>query len=117
MECVKIRGYFSEYLDGTLDEQTANLVEAHVETCRGCRKELGSLQSLVQELGNLEQIEAPKEFLEQLHARMAKRFDIRSLTRTLFIPFRINLPYRFAAAAAMAVLIFFIIHTPEIESC
>lgn len=115
MECVKIRGYFSEYLDGTLDEQTANLVEVHVETCGGCKKELGSLQSLVQELGNLEQVEAPKEFLEQVHARMAKRFDIRSLTRTLLIPFRINLPYRFAAAAAMAVLIFFIIHTPEIE--
>ena len=67
------------------------------------------------ELGDLEQVEAPKEFLEQVHARMAKRFDIRSLTRTLLIPFRINLPYRFTAAAAMAVLIFFIIHTPEIE--
>lgn len=115
MECVKIRRYFSEYLDGALDEPTVNRVEDHVFTCRECRKELESLQSLVQELGDLEQVEAPKEFLEQVHARMAKRFNIRSLTRTLFIPFRINFPYRFAAAAAMAVLIFFIIHTPEIE--
>ena len=115
MECVKIRLYFSEYLDGTLDEQIVNLVEDHVFTCRECRKVLSSLQSLVQDLGDLEQVKAPKEFLEQVHARMAKRFDIRSLIKTLFIPFRIKIPYQFAAAAAMAVLIFFIIHTPDIE--
>ncbi len=115
MECAEIRPRLSEYMDGVLDAQTMSLVEKHMLTCRECKKTLESFQSLVQELSDLHPIKPPDDFLEQLHERMAKRFDLKNLMRRLFFPFRIKIPLQFATAAAMAVLIFFIIRTPEIE--
>lgn len=115
MECEKIRRHLSEYIDGTLDAETMVRVQEHLSSCKHCEQALDSLQTLVQELGDMEHIKAPDDFLEQIHDRMAKRFDLSALMKTLLIPFRVRIPYRFATAAAMAVLIFFIIHTPEIE--
>lgn len=115
MECAEIRPSLSEYLDSALDAQTMRLVEKHVLTCRKCKETLESLRSVVQELGDLHPVKPPEDFIEQLHDRMTKRFSLKELTMRLFVPFRIKIPLQFATAAAMAVLIFFIIHTPEIE--
>jgi hypothetical protein len=46
---------------------------------------------------------------------MTKRFSLKELAMRMFVPFRIKIPLQFATAAAMAALIFLIIHTPEIE--
>jgi len=115
MECAKIRHLLSEYLDGTLDAGTMALVQEHLSSCNDCEQALDSLQTLVQELGNMEHLKAPDDFLEQIHARTAKRFDLSAWARAMLIPFRVRIPYRFATVAAMAILIFFIIHTPELE--
>jgi len=115
MECAEIRRSLSGYLDSALDAQTTSLVEKHVLTCRACRETLESLRSVVQELGDLRPVKPPEDFIEQLHDRMATRFSLKELTMRLFVPFQIKIPFQFATAAAMAVLIFFIIHTPEIE--
>ncbi len=115
MECEKIRNHLSEYMDGILDAETMSLIQEHVSSCKDCEQELDSLQTLVQELGNMEQKKAPDNFLEQIHARKAKRFDVNEWFRAMLMPFRVRIPYRFATVAAMALLIFFIIHTPELE--
>ncbi len=115
MECEKIRHLLSGYIDGVLDAGPMALVREHLSSCKDCEQALGSLQTLVQELGDMEHIKAPDDFLDQVHARTAKRFNLSVLMKTLLIPFRVSLPYRFATAAAMAILIFIIIHTPEIE--
>jgi hypothetical protein len=115
MECARIRQHLSGFMDDVLDAQTKNLVEKHLLTCKGCKQELESLQSLVQDLGSLESVNAPVDFLERLHDRMAPGFDFGKLMQKLFIPFRIKIPFQFATAAAMAVLIFFIIHTPDMK--
>ncbi len=115
MECEKIRHHLSGYIDGALDAETKALVQAHLSSCKDCKQALDSLQTLAQELGDMEYIKAPDDFLDQVHARMAKRFDLNAFIKTLFIPFSVRIPYRFATAAAMAVLIFFIIRTPELE--
>jgi len=36
MRCWDARQHVSEYLDGALDDSTAHLVEAHLETCPTC---------------------------------------------------------------------------------
>jgi len=66
-------------------------------------------------MGSLGSVNAPVDFLERLHDRKAAGVDFRKLMQKLFIPFRIKIPFQFATAAAMAVLIFLIIHTPEIK--
>jgi hypothetical protein len=115
MECAEIRPRLSEYLDGILDHQTKGLVRKHLSECVACSEALESLQTLVQELGNLRPVKPPDDFLEQLHGRMAKRSGLRVLRKMLFVPFQVKIPLQFATAAAMGVLIFFIIRTPEIE--
>ena len=115
MECIEIRSHLSAYVDGFLDPQTKNLVEEHVSTCKACRQTLESLQSLVQELSDLKQVKAPDDFLEQVHFCMTKRFDFHAWMKKMFVPLRLKIQYTFATAAAMAVLMFFIIHMPQMK--
>jgi anti-sigma factor RsiW len=110
MECPEIKSLLSEYIDGTLDAETKELVDQHVLTCGHCRKELASLRALVQELGSLESVEPPKDFLVQLHKRLDKRSRFSILVRSLFLPFRIKIPLQVAGAVAMAVLVFSVFH-------
>ena len=63
----------------------------------------------------MERVKAPDDFLEQLHDRMANRPRLKMWANRLFMPFRVKVPIQFAAAVAMAVLVFFMIHRPDVE--
>jgi len=108
MECAKIEERLSEYVDDVLDGETKALIEKHLSTCERCQEELASLKALVKELGSLESVEAPKDFLERVHERMEPRFGVGKLIRWLFVPVRIKVPLEFATAAAIAILIFYV---------
>lgn len=115
MECPTIKELLSEYIDGILDSQTRALVEEHLSTCEECRKELASLKAVVEELGSLESVEAPRDFLEKLHERMEPRFTFRKVMRMLFVPARIKVPLEAATVLAIAILIFGGLHTDQPE--
>lgn len=115
MECEEVRPHLSAYVDGFLDPQIKSYVEEHVSTCKSCRQSLESLQVLVQELSDLKQVKAPDDFLEQVHIQMTKKSIFHTFMKKMFAPLRVKIPYPFTTAAAMAVLIFFIIHTPQMK--
>ena len=115
MDCANIQRHFSEYLDGVLDAQTRALIEKHFSACKECQKELESMKALVHDLGDLESVKAPDDFLEQLHERMDARFDFRDYIKRLSNIFRMRIPLQIATATAMAVLIFAIVYTPRME--
>ncbi len=115
MECAKIKRLLSGYLDKVLDAQTTSVVEKHLLTCDVCRQELASLQSLVNELRGLDPVVPPADFVEKLHSHITLGSEYKGLWRKLFVPFQIKIPFQFAAVAAMAVLVFLLIRTPEIE--
>jgi hypothetical protein len=115
MECATIKELLSEYMDDTLDPNIRARLEDHLVTCKGCTEELTSLRALVQELHSLEPVEAPADFLDELHKRMEPRFQFSKILRMLFIPARIKIPLEFATVAVMAVLIFSFLHTQEAE--
>jgi hypothetical protein len=129
MECAKIKDLLSEYIDGTLDAQTKALIDEHLLACPKCNEELASLKTLISELGSVESLKAPDDFLEKLHERLEPRFSFRKimhmlfvpgrikipLERILFVPGRIKIPLEFATATAMAVLIFSILYIQEPE--
>jgi hypothetical protein len=106
MNCDEIKKLLSEYVDGVLDEKTKALVEAHLSTCRDCKEELASLKRLVNELGSLESVAPPRDFLNQLHERMEQRSWFSKILRAMFVPMRLKIPLEFAGAAAMAILVF-----------
>ncbi len=60
MECSVIREKLSLYIDGMLDEQSLEMVEAHLAGCEECRKELAALREIIQTAGDIETVEPPK---------------------------------------------------------
>jgi hypothetical protein len=110
MECDEIKELLSEYVDDMLDPETKAVVDEHLSACGDCQQELVSLKALVSDLDSLESVEAPKDFLDQLHERMEKRSRFSEILRTLFVPIRVKIPLEFAGAVAVAILVFSILH-------
>ena len=110
MECVRLKELLSEYIDGTLDQETRKAVEKHLSTCKGCAEELASLRSLVEELGSLEKVKPPGDFLEQLHERLEAPSVFTRIVRKLFVPFHVKIPLELATATLLAVLVFSLFH-------
>jgi hypothetical protein len=110
MNCGETKGLLSEYVDEVLDEKTKALVDEHLSTCKDCQQEFASLKRLVKELGSLESVQPPKDFLKQLHERIEQRSRFSKILRTLFVPMRVKIPLEFAGAAVMAILIFSVLH-------
>jgi len=106
MNCEQVKELLSEYVDGVLDPKTKARVDEHLSACKCCQDELASLKALVNELGSLESVAPPGDFLDQLHERMKQRSCFSRILRTLFVPMRLKIPLEFAGAAAMAILVF-----------
>ena len=117
MDCSAIRELLSEFIDGILDVKAKEAVEKHISTCENCNQELASLSAVVEEVGSLDQVKAPADFLEKIHERMEPSFSIDRLIRKLFVPFHIKIPLELAAAATVTILVVLVlnIQQPEIQ--
>jgi hypothetical protein len=117
MDCASILELLSDYIDGTLDVQTQIAVEKHIAVCNNCKQEVDSLRAIVDELGALEPVKAPEDFLEKIHERMEKRSGFNKILRKLFLPFHIKIPLELAAAATVTILVVLVlnIQQPEIK--
>ncbi len=113
MKCSDIKERLSEYVDDILDPETRALLDEHLSACKDCQHTLASLKAVVSELGALDSVEPPEDFLDQLHERMEKRPRFPRILRTLFMPMRVKIPLEFAGAVAVAILVFSILHTQK----
>ncbi|MBW2206153.1 MAG: zf-HC2 domain-containing protein [Deltaproteobacteria bacterium] len=112
MECSKVKELLSEYLDGMLDEEASARVQAHLSECADCRDEHASLKALVHELGAMEAVTPPVDFLARLHERMEEPSWFSKLMHTLFVPLRFKIPLEFAAVALAVMIIFSMLNVP-----
>lgn len=110
MECARCKELLSDYIDGILDARTNKLLEEHLLVCKGCREDLDSLRALVQEMGSLESLEAPGDFLEKVHERIEQRSKLGQILRKLFVPVRIKVPLELATVTVMAILILAVVN-------
>jgi anti-sigma factor RsiW len=108
-DCSEIRNLLSEYLDDALDAKAKALADEHLRTCPACRKELNSLKTLVKEMGSLEPVKAPADFLDQLHRRMQRPSKLAKIREWLFYPLRVKIPLQLAGAPGAAPIIFAIL--------
>jgi hypothetical protein len=108
-DCSEIRTLLSEYLDDALDAKAKALADEHLRSCPACREELDSLKTLVKDLGSMESVRAPADFLDQLHKRMERPSRVSTLREWLFYPLRVKIPLQLAGAAVMALIIFSIL--------
>jgi len=112
-DCSQIKSLLSEYLDDALDDKAKALADEHLRTCAACREELDSLKALVKDIGSLESVKAPADFLAELHKRMEPRSRLSGVRDRLFYPLRVKIPLQLAGAAAVALLVFSILPTQE----
>jgi hypothetical protein len=117
MDCAAILDLLSEYIDGTLDVQTRTAVEKHIAVCENCKQELAALRAMVDELGALDPVKPPEDFLEKIHERLETRSGLNKIFRKLFVPFHIKIPLELAAAATVTILVVLVlnIQQPEIQ--
>lgn len=59
MDCSRVIGKLSSYVDGVLEEHDLGIVEAHLAQCDGCRRELATLTALIQAAGRIDQAAPP----------------------------------------------------------
>jgi hypothetical protein len=113
MDCSGIQERLSEYIDGALDEKTAQSVEKHMTTCKGCKEMYASLSAVVKELNALEPMAAPADILEKIHQRMKPRPQVNRFFKKLFFPFKVKIPLQLAAAATVCILVVLVIHLQQ----
>ena len=61
-ECQKIEGMLSPYIDHQLTPSEQGLVEAHIERCQACQRELESLRAVVNLLHRVPIVSPPRSF-------------------------------------------------------
>lgn len=75
MRCWDARKHISDYLDGTLDQATARIVESHLETCPTCPPLYAALVNAHQRLGELRDPDTviPPQLEEAIHDTLVSR--------------------------------------------
>lgn len=111
MDCAKIKKLLPAYMDGDLDARLRETVQAHVGKCDACNKELLSLKELIKELESLDDLEAPKDFMEKVYQRIENPSCFHRIRSSLFFPPKIKIPLEIAGLAAAAAVFFFIYNT------
>jgi anti-sigma factor RsiW len=70
IDCKHVWSYISEYLDGTLLDETRKTVQRHLEHCEICSAILDSTRSVIILVADDRVFELPVGFSERLHARI-----------------------------------------------
>lgn len=106
MNCEKVSGQFSAYLDGQLAAAEREAVRAHLAECARCRDELDALARTVYAVADLPRLRAPSELRDQVMARLDGVAPAEAR------PPRWRVYWGAAAAVAFAVAIMLLTRSP-----
>jgi hypothetical protein len=70
LECKHVWEQISGYLDGSLDAETLEMVQKHLEHCEICSAILDSTRNILMLTADDRVFELPVDFSERLHARL-----------------------------------------------
>jgi hypothetical protein len=74
IECKHVWNYISDYLDNTLDADTREIVQKHLEHCEICSAILDSTRNIIILTADNRVFELPVGFSARLHARLDEEF-------------------------------------------
>jgi hypothetical protein len=105
MDCQKVEGWLSEYIESSLPAENMGQVAEHLRTCPQCSALFGEMQSIISLCHSFPTLEIDPDFVEKVLLRTSGRprrrsfteFLSQSLKRPLFTP-------RFAVGAGLATL-------------
>jgi anti-sigma factor RsiW len=79
IECRHVWDYISEYIDGSLPEETRELVQRHLEHCEICSAILDSTRNILVLTADDRTFELPLGYSERLHARLTAELEKASV--------------------------------------
>ena len=116
MTCHEARELFSALIDEALDAGERGAVEAHLETCAECRRELERFRATVSLLRAVEPARAPAGFVGRVLDAARPTPWYRRLLSALFLPWPVKLPAEAAAVVLVAVGVVYLYNaTPELQ--
>jgi predicted anti-sigma-YlaC factor YlaD len=104
MKCANVRKHLSEYIDGKLEGKLKEQVEEHLLSCKACSEDLDTIMAIKKQLGNMEEIEVPKDFISKIHKRIEDGSDFKKIFNSLFKPARVKVPLELAAGLTAVVV-------------
>lgn len=104
MKCERIKELMSAYIDNEINEVDKAKFEKHIAQCPECKEEYELLLAVVNECSEIDEVELPEEFREELHNKLLQAKESKSRGLSDFI--RRNKWRVYAGTAAAAVLIF-----------
>ena len=108
MNCKTTENYLSAYIDGELEETMRQNVAAHISECPRCQAKADELKAAAKQLSKAPKVSAPADFTKRLYDRLEQPPLWERLLNRLFKPFHIKIPLELATAAALGVLVVFV---------
>ena len=103
LTCEQVREQISLYIDHELTDDELQTFEQHLSTCEQCRQEVDLLKSIVRECNEIEEVELPDDFKQQLHQKLVQTGqDTRQTKRRWYMNWK---AYSGLAAAILLILL------------
>ena len=116
MNCEEARESLSAYLDEALAPDERSLVDAHLEGCAECRRELAALRGTVALLQRVEPARAPVGFVDRAVAAAQPRPWYRRVADAVLLPLSVKLPLEATAVVMVGLLAVYLFErTPELR--
>jgi Putative zinc-finger len=116
MTCEEARESLSAHLDEALAPDERSLVDAHLEGCAECRRELAALRGTVALLQRVEPPRAPVGFVDRVVAAGRPRPWYRRAADAVLVPLSIKLPLEATAVVMVGLLAVYLFErTPELR--
>jgi hypothetical protein len=110
MDCDKVWDLLSIYADGEADPSEAAIVEDHVAVCSDCARGLAFMQTTVDVLSCMEEVEPPSSLRASIFAATIERVTLRQRIAAAFKTLA-PMPVRYGAlAGAAGLLLAFALH-------
>ena len=116
MTCHDTREALSAFLDEELGPGKRREVEAHLEGCAECRRELDGLRQTVALLRGVQPARAPVGFVDRVVATARPRPWYRRVAASVFLPLSVKLPAEATAILMVALLAVYVFEqTPALQ--
>lgn len=116
MICDETRDTLSAYLDEALAPDERSLVDAHLEGCAECRRELEALRGTVALLQRVEPARAPVGFVDRVVAAARPRPWYRRAADAVLLPLSVKLPLEATAVVMVGLLAVYLFErSPELQ--
>jgi len=108
MECKDYKEYLQDYVDGILDAEEMDLIDRHAAQCDDCYEEIEFLKNYSTIMSSLPNVEAPDDFLQQLHVKIDDSKTFNGKMKRIIAPVKRNITIEAAGLLATAAILFIV---------